>query len=128
MANVFLTIGKTVIKTAPGNEKWNQEPLDAAQLTGKNRKTYGCPVSRAVRDDSDYQSTLNHIGDWRQALPAAERFAMWHLLTNCYPPAGTVGLAFIGATCSTSNMGASWANLQNEGAGRHACTQACTHA
>lgn len=118
MANVFLTLGQTYIKTSvkPGDEAWNQEPLDAAQLTGGNRKTYGCPISRSVSDNSDYQMTLNNFGNWRRDLPAAQKFAMWHLLTNCYRPAGTVGLAFIGSTCNTGNMGASWAGLQNEGA------------
>lgn len=118
MANVFLTIGKTVIKTSvkAGDEAWNQEPLDAKLLTGGNRKTYGCPVSRSVSDNSDYQTTLNNFGNWRQSLPPSERFALWHLLTNCYRPAGTVGLAFIGSTCAMNNIGASWAGLQNEGA------------
>jgi hypothetical protein len=117
MANVFLTLGRTYIKTSvePGDEAWNQEPLDAAQLTGANRKTFGCPNSRSVSDNSDFQMTLNDFGNWRGALPAAQKFAIWHLLTNCYRPAGTVGLAFIGSTCSTTNIGASWAGLQNEG-------------
>lgn len=121
MSNVLITIGKTVIKTAAGGEQWNQEPLNAAQLTGKNRQTYGCPTSRSVTDDSDYQATLDYIGNWRAKQPVSQKFALWHLLTNCYPPSGTVGLAFIGITCSTTNMAASWSSLQNEGAGMQVC-------
>lgn len=118
MANVFLTIGKMDIRTSvvAGDPAWNQEPLDMVQLTGANRKTYGCPTSRSVTDDSDYQMTLTNFGNWRATLPTTDRLALWHLLTDCYPPAGTVGLAYIGSTCTTNNMGASWASLQNEGA------------
>jgi hypothetical protein len=125
MANVFLTLARTHIKTSvqAGDEAWNQEPLDASQLTGANRKTYGCPLSRSVSDNSDYQATLTNFGNWRQSLPAAQKFALWHLLTNCYRPAGTVGLGYIGSTCSTNHMGASWASLQNEGA----CVCMCMH-
>jgi len=116
MANVFVTIGRTLVKTKAGPEAWNQEPLDPERLTGANRKTYGCPLSRSLTDDSDYQATLTNFGNWRGMQPAATRLALWHLLTDCYPPAGTVGLAYIGSTCSTNFMGASWASLQNEGA------------
>lgn len=118
MANVFVALDQTRVYTtvAPGTEAWNQEPLNAAQLTGANRKTYGCPISRSVTDDSDYQMTLANFGNWRGTLPTTDRLALWHLLTNCYPPAGTVGLAYIGTTCTTGAQAASWASLQNEGA------------
>jgi hypothetical protein len=118
MANIFVTIGQSRIMTSvvAGGPQWNQEPKSPALLTGANRKTYGCPVSLGLADDSDYQATLTNFGNWRGRLPAAQRFAGWHLLTDCFPPAGTVGLAYIGSTCSTTNMGVSWASLQNEGA------------
>ena len=118
MANVFVTLGQTRVYTtvAPGTEAWNQEPLDAAQLTGANRKTFGCPISRSVTDDSDYQMTLTNFGNWRGTLPTTDRLALWHLLTNCYPAAGTVGLAYIGTTCTTTNQAASWVSLQSQGA------------
>ncbi len=114
MANVFISIAEIFIKTAPGGEAWNQEPLDRKQLNGGNRHAYGCPVSRAVTDDSDYQKTLTDFGSWRASLADTRKFAVWHLLTNCYPPAGTVGLAYIGSTCSTNYMGSSWSSLQDE--------------
>ena len=36
-------------------------------------------------------------------------YGLWHLFTNCFPPAGTVGLASMRATCRTINSG--WSTL-----------------
>ena len=36
-------------------------------------------------------------------------YGLWHLFTNCFPPAGTVGLASLRATCRTYNSG--WSTL-----------------
>ena len=39
---------------------------------------------------------------------------LWHLLTNCFPPIGTVGLAYIATTCSPPlNVG--WSTWENDG-------------
>ena len=38
-----------------------------------------------------------------------DTYGLWHLFTNCFPPAGTVGLASLRATCRTYNSG--WSTL-----------------
>ena len=114
MINVFVTLKETYIRTASGVDAWNQEPVDAAALTGGTRHTNGCPVSRAVTDDSDYPTMLSNFGNWRGSLVATRRYATWHLMTNCFPPAGTVGLAYIGVTCDTGKSGAGWSSFQSE--------------
>lgn len=114
MGNVFLTLGETLVRTSPGGDDWNQEPRDPEALTGASRRQNGCPLSRSSGDDSDYQDLLDSFGAWRSRLPPSRRYAVWHLLTNCFPAPGTVGLAYIGATCSTNNIGVGWTGLQNE--------------
>lgn len=34
-----------------------------------------------------------------------KKYGIWHALTNCYPPPGVVGLAYIGSTCDRSGYG-----------------------
>ena len=114
MINVFVALRETYIRTAPGVDAWNQEPVDAAALTGGTRHINGCPISRAVTDNSDYQTMLTNFGTWRGGRLATRRYASWHLMTNCFPPPGTVGLAYIGVTCNTGKYGVGWSSFQSE--------------
>merc|ERR1719421_280776 len=38
--------------------------------------------------------------DFRVWTQTRERRGLWHLLTNCHPPPGVVGVAFLGVTCN----------------------------
>ena len=117
MANVFLTLAETVVKTKVGGESWNEEPLNPSILTGveSNRRANGCLVSRTVPTIvDDYGRTLTNFGSWRAALPVTRRHAAWQLMTACFPGPGTIGLAYLGATCRTDNVGVGWTTLQDE--------------
>ena len=83
--HVFLTVSDINIQTALGasTPAWNDAP------PSKGAK---CPIT--------IQTKLNTLSAWRgSAVPTTN--GMWSLQTNCYPPAGTVGLAWIGVLCNT---------------------------
>ena len=83
--NMFLTISDIVIastisSTAPS---WNDNPPSAGAH---------CPIT--ITDK------LNTLSSWRGSSKSTSN-SIWNLQTNCYPPAGTVGLAWIGVLCNT---------------------------
>jgi hypothetical protein len=47
------------------------------------------------------EKKLSQISGWRGSQE--QQSALYHLSTNCYPPPGTVGLAWIGVTCIKSS-------------------------
>jgi hypothetical protein len=51
-------------------------------------------------------SKLDSFTSWRASTKRGQ-LGVWHLLTNCYPPPGTVGLAWIGTLCSSYATGVS---------------------
>ena len=69
---------------------------------------------------------LGKITKWRQDYMASEsingaKYGLWHALTNCFPPPGTVGQAYVGTTCSSSHntgysswSGGLWATYAHE--------------
>jgi len=78
--NVFLTMGTQVIQTTTNSIAWNKNRL---------------PTSNCLTIGDD----LNAFSAWRQsAQPTLE--GIWHLFTDCFPPPGTVGLAWVGTLCS----------------------------
>jgi len=80
--NVYLTMGDSVIQTATGGPVWNYD-----------RTTTGC---------ADINTYLNGITAWRVSTKPT-RHGIWHAFTDCYPPPGTVGLAWIGTLCNVNN-------------------------
>jgi len=46
---------------------------------------------------SSMNDLLGNFGDW--ARYSASSQGVWHLLTDCYPPPGVVGLAYVGTLC-----------------------------
>lgn len=54
----------------------------------------------------DTEGLLDAFTTWRKSKPygsAPGAVGLWHLMTNCHPPPGTVGLAWGGVTCYTWN-------------------------
>jgi len=85
MNNVYLTqlniwhqINEQIIMTTSGSYSWNND-----------RVTTTCP---AIGD------VLNSLTSWRASSRKTTQ-AIWHLLTDCFPPPGTVGLGWIGVLC-----------------------------
>ena len=65
--------------------------------------------------DTDYGRLLSRFKDWQnddmsaQTSGRGDTYGLWHLFTNCFPPAGTVGLAYLGTTCRSYSTG--WSTL-----------------
>ena len=93
--------------------------------SGANRRTVGCDASRITGGD-DNSAYLGKITKWRQDNMPSEsvngaKYGLWHALTNCFPPPGTVGQAYVGTTCSGSHntgysswSGGLWATYAHE--------------
>ena len=83
--HIFLVVSDVVVQTALGasTPAWNDHPMTAGAK---------CATTIDVK--------LNTLSSWRGSA-APTRNALWNLQTNCYPPSGTVGLAWIGVLCNT---------------------------
>merc|ERR1719300_1333666 len=49
----------------------------------------------------DAEQRLYKLEAWRRTYRPNE-MGLWHLLTDCHPPPGTVGIAFVGVICQIS--------------------------
>ena len=87
--NVFLQIDNQVVQTATGGETWNQKP-----------STSGGKCSTTITDK------LTAFTNWRVSAQNKKN-GLWHLLTNCYPAPGTVGIAWIAQLCKNNGVGIS---------------------
>jgi hypothetical protein len=79
--NLLLSLAATSIQTSPGNLAWNQN----------------APASACT----DIGTTLNAFTAWRksQSNISNMQVSTWHLLSGCWQPPGTVGMAWIGSLC-----------------------------
>ena len=119
--NVFVQLAEVLLYASTNSGKswdsnsdsatdWNQKPTKVS-FGGNDRGTVGCDSSRTEGTNGDYSRFLNKFRTWRGNSMAAEtdngeQYGLWHVLTNCFPPAGTVGQAYLGATCGNSyNVG-----------------------
>jgi hypothetical protein len=93
--NVFLEVQDVIIQTTTGGPTWNNKPA-----------TPGGHCSIGIEGD------LNAISSWRQSN-YPKKNALWHLMTNCFPPAGTIGLAWIAVLCNTARGTAVTSYSQN---------------
>ncbi len=76
--NMKIVVGATLIKTTAAQgqyETWNTGATSCVTIDTK----------------------LNYFAQWRGAVKTDQ--GLWHLLTNCYPAPGTVGLASMGVMC-----------------------------
>lgn len=98
---VKFVVKKTMISTSLNeNSPWNQ---DASCSTAGGRQ--------------GYDARLRTFTTWRAAQQTANADdpAMWHLMTNCYPVPGVVGLAWVGTICDKSSS-CGWSNyIGNKG-------------
>jgi hypothetical protein len=90
--NIYLTVKSIAIA---------QTLSDAKYTTWNDAPSSGPKTCRA----QDMSTTLNNLVAYRRTLVAGDAFrdtAATHLLTDCFPPPGTVGLAYVGTICSTT--------------------------
>lgn len=81
--NIMLKIGEIIIvkttsrtDTILGSGKWNQDPDGSL----------GC---------HSIDTALDHFSTWRNSFTEG-KYGLWHHITNCHAPPGTVGLAWKG--------------------------------
>merc|ERR1719336_1774069 len=71
------------------------------------------PTNPGRRSCSTGETTkLSQLRSWR-AQYHNTNLGLWHLMTNCYPPSGTVGIAYVGALCHQYGVG--WSNFIRNG-------------
>lgn len=92
--NVFLSVVKLIVYKNVGNgsPSWNQV--------------------RPCRLDSG--GTLDVFRSWRALAPQNDEAGLWHLMTDCFPAPGVVGIAYLGVLCSR-NVGAGLTSYLNSG-------------
>lgn len=81
---VSLVIGEAIIQTTSGGPNWNED-----------RTSGGC---------SDISTKLNRFTSWAKSNKASRPEGLWQLLTDCHPPPGTVGIAWVGTLCNPNNF------------------------
>lgn len=87
--HVYLTVADIVIFTAPTtNGTDNDSPVWNERPTVRGERTCATEIG----------PKLTAFSKWRAAVHP-RRNALWNLQTNCYPPAGAVGLAWTGVLC-----------------------------
>jgi hypothetical protein len=87
--NVFVQVDETLIQSTTGGPAWNMKPA-----------TKGAHCSTSITD------LLTIFSNWRSS-ERSKKNSLWHQFTNCYPPAGIVGIAWIKVLCSTRGAGIS---------------------
>lgn len=103
---ITVTVDEVLLMTSPGNGGNAASYLDWNHY-GRNEGRMGCP---AITPRSP-QTLLDQFTRWR-ATQRAGKQGVWHLLSSCFAPPGTVGLAFMGATC-LSGQSTGWSHLSN---------------
>ena len=95
---------------------WNQEPSGGDRwYDGNSKFLQGCPTSQYQGDTGLY---LDAFRSWVYNHMASETtdgatYGLWHLLTNCFPSPGTVGLASLGVTCQVRGYNTGWSSWGN---------------
>lgn len=87
--NIFNQVNDVLIQSTTGGPAWNIQPA-----------TPGAHCSTGI------QTLLNTFTSWR-TQNQARKDSMWHQFTNCYPPAGIVGIHWIAALCTNNGAGIS---------------------
>lgn len=88
--NVGLQVADMVIQSTTGGPAWNVAPTRSG--------------SRCA--SPDISTVLNSLASWRSSNQNRKN-SLWHQFTNCYPPSGTVGIAYIGVLCKSQGVGVS---------------------
>ena len=89
-----LSVGDLTIMKTPGVHAWNH--------IGKGMPNSACPTAQAL---------LDAFSAWRKTAHP-RNYATVHLITNCFPPPGIVGLAWTGTTCGDYH-GSGWSNVMS---------------
>jgi len=56
--------------------------------------------ARSSNNCPSISSQLSEMRSWSRDLPSDQQAVNWHLITDCHPPPGTVGIAYVGTLCN----------------------------
>eukprot|EP01129_Flabellula_baltica_P008673 TRINITY_DN3474_c0_g1_i1.p1 TRINITY_DN3474_c0_g1~~TRINITY_DN3474_c0_g1_i1.p1 ORF type:complete len:925 (-),score=184.87 TRINITY_DN3474_c0_g1_i1:1550-4282(-) len=87
--NIKLQLDEIVLKSSSSSIAWNSQSC------------------------STIENKLNDFSQWRGTRNT--NAGLWHLVTNCYPPPGTIGLAWLGVTCMTNTVSQSSSKISGAG-------------
>lgn len=90
--NVEIVVDEILMGNGVTGFNFNEAP------TQPGRKT--CPSGDGA------SSRLTKLRAWRQTYHR-QNLGLWHLMTDCHPPAGTIGIAYVSALCHQFGVGLS---------------------
>jgi hypothetical protein len=82
---VTFHLGETIVKTGLDSDAWNQD-----------RVSGNCPLGPEplLEEFTAYQN--NQLG--------SSQMGLWHLMTDCFPPPGVIGIAYVGTLCRSAGF------------------------
>lgn len=92
-------------------EVWDQQGLfPTRQFPTENTQgvqggfTLGCGVYGEAAGKLGIETYLERLQLWRQ-INKPQTFGDWQMLTDCFPPPGTIGIAYVRAVCTEYGVG-----------------------
>jgi len=94
--------------SGPGNTQLFPANQFPTAQQAQNGFTLGCGIYGKNQGQLDIVAYLQNLRIWRQTN-ARQIYGEWQILTDCFPPPGTIGVAFLGAVCGDYGVGVnSW--------------------
>jgi hypothetical protein len=87
---LVFVLGEVLLMDEPGTWAWNRWPNSSAKRATSATTAGLCGLG--------ISEMLDAFSAWRRDERSNQQ-AVWHLLTNCFPPPGTVGLSWMGSLC-----------------------------
>jgi len=81
-----------------------EDILDQTQFTAQNGFALGCGIYGEGAGKRGIDTYLETFQRWRQANKPTT-YGEWQLLTDCFPPPGTIGIAYVRAVCTNYGVG-----------------------
>jgi len=78
--------------------------LTQAEFTEVGGFPLGCTIYGEGAGKQGIDTYLENLQRWRQAN-APQTFGEWQILTDCFPPPGTIGIAYVRAVCTNYGVG-----------------------
>jgi len=111
---VHLYIKTTDIRTTAATTGNPPAPWNIQQTNPAQPRNAGCGGASS-------SALLQAFRAWRQTHHPSDA-GLWHLMTNCFPPPGVIGVAYLNAICSprvgaglsSSGTGATWTIVAHE--------------
>ncbi len=87
--NIKLVLQKIIVFTTSKGVPWNQDP-GAKSCPNIEYEFNILFLWRSLQLHFLFRGLLDSFTDWVEE-ESTPKYAIWHLITNCYPPPGTIG-------------------------------------